>query len=233
MKIPFFVIPVYLFAVVTNAKTYSGPLGLTWDMSRDSIEARMAQKYEFVDSLLEIEGILTTLFYKGEFSDFSDSEIQISFYKNRILSVSMTIPKQGEFPYSKTWESSVVSFKEKYGKPDSMSRAPLTPNQRSKRVMKNYPKTKNREKIVDLLDATSNVVGDHEFWDMEIIQGKYSPLAKWKFNNSSVIIFIDISKPDESGERTLSTIWSFIEKKRLDEYVKFAKEVEKRKPSDF
>jgi len=195
-------------------KTYKGPIGLYWGLSQiqsDSIVA--SSDFKFLDSVVETPNsdTLKTLRYTGTFHGFSNSEINISLRHGRLKLVAIGVPKQGELAISKTWEASVKEFQEKYGKPDSISKVPSTPNWLKRKIQSSCDSPNKKSKLLTLECSSPEEISDYQYWDEKIIKGEYFPKATWVFDNTHVSIMVILSDSDSTALRNATIDWFFID----------------------
>jgi len=221
-------------ASAKGPKTYDGPLGLSWSMNIEAVDSLLSQFFERNDSVTRDFGITTELRFIGPYADFVDCTVIPTFFESKLVGVAISIPKQGEFPITKTWRESVKMFGAKYGKPSQISEIPAGPGKASKNMMKKYPNTKNKAAISQLFESLSSAISDDEYLDSYILQGNWVPLSMWEFSNASVFITTSIVMRNPEEEfKDLSTMWMFSDKKRSLAWEKRIKTEREKHPSDF
>jgi hypothetical protein len=105
-----------------NKKTnreYTIPFSLNWNSPKDTVIKAFASKYTFQDSSLKPDGFRVT--YTGDYAGFYNCKIYNAFVNDSFNGFGVIIPKQGEFPITKTWFDVLQKITAKYGKADSIS----------------------------------------------------------------------------------------------------------------
>jgi MORN repeat variant len=96
------------------------PLGVAWCSSFKETNKILSKKFAFFDSSTDAESTFVA-HYKGMYLNYSKVKVEVDYFHDSLSVLAIIIPKQREFPISRTWYDLIEKIKNKYNEPDSIN----------------------------------------------------------------------------------------------------------------
>jgi hypothetical protein len=192
-------------------EAYEGPAGLKWGQSPGEVRKALSGRFHFVKE--DTQKDVTAQSYTGEFSGFKVDTAISFFVASKLAGLTVLLPARDERPASRRWQDMVDAMTKAKGEPTEISSLPS--QAKLSDAIKAYPGRSKAQiqQLSALFDAAASKAGmsGYEELDARVRRGEIAPYAQWRFKDDvRVTIALQVSQPDQAGQRRLTPVWAFM-----------------------